>query len=153
LDPRIRIGLRIIEEQQGDCRDLLRKTIELLGLSQARFRRLFQSNVRKPLGECLRESRMARGAQLLEQTDLPIKKIACQCGYEDLSNFYRDFKMVYEITPRGFRARQLGLLCESSRLRYTSGPNCTLPISASESARSANSVPRGPHFPGQMGLE
>jgi AraC-like DNA-binding protein len=160
LDPRIRIFLSIIEEQRGDCRVLLRNIIELLGLSQTRFRRLFQSNVGKTLGECLRESRMARAAQLLRQSNLPIREIARQCGYDDVSNFYRDFRMVYEMTPRGFRVRQLGLLCESKkpprsapeRLWHTSGRNYTPPIFASKPARSANSVPRA-HFPEQINLE
>ncbi len=56
---------------------------------------------------------MTWAAQLVEHYNLPIKEVADQCGYDDVSNFYRDFRKVHEMTPQDLRARQLDLLVQS----------------------------------------
>jgi len=58
---------------------------------------------------------MTRSASLAARYNLPIKEIAHQCGYDDVSNFYRDWRRVYEMTPRRLRVRQLELLCRSEK--------------------------------------
>jgi AraC-like DNA-binding protein len=113
VDPRIRIVLRIIDEQQGNFRVPLTTTRKLLGLSQTRLLRLFKLGVGKTLSQYLRQARMTRAAQLVELYDVPIKEVAHQCGYDDMSNFYRDFRKVHKMTPHGLRARQIELLYDS----------------------------------------
>jgi AraC-like DNA-binding protein len=115
VDLRIRIVLRIIAEQQGDFRVALTPTRKLLGLSQTRLLRLFKLGVGKTLRQYLRQARMTRAAQLVELSNVPIKEVAHQCGYDDVSNFYRDFKKVHKMTPHGLRARQLDLLYDSKK--------------------------------------
>lgn len=56
---------------------------------------------------------MTQAAKLLQQHSLTIKEIAHLCGYEDVSNFYRDFKRVHGMTPQSLRLRQLEVLCQS----------------------------------------
>lgn len=107
MDPRIRIFLEIVEEQNGDPRRPLATMRDVLGLSQNRLRRLFKMNVGKTLLQHKRETKMARAAYLLGQHNLPIKEIGHLCGYDDVSNFYRDFKKVHGITPQKLRRRQL----------------------------------------------
>lgn len=41
----------------------------------------------------------------LKQTDLPIASIAFECGFNDLSTFYRQFKRQCGVSPGDFRAR------------------------------------------------
>lgn len=53
---------------------------------------------------------MTRAAELVKQSGRSIKQIALECGYTDLSNFYRDFKAVHRITPREARLRQLNAI-------------------------------------------
>ncbi len=113
MDPRIRIVLRIIDEQQGNFRVPLTTTRKLLGLSQTRLLRLFKLGVGKTLSQYLRQARMTRAAQLVELYDVPIKEVAHRCGYDDMSNFYRDFRKVHKMTPHGLRARQIELLYDS----------------------------------------
>jgi AraC-like DNA-binding protein len=50
---------------------------------------------------------MRRAAELVRQHNLPIKEIAHRCGCSDISNFYRDFRMVHDITPQGLRMEKL----------------------------------------------
>ena len=46
---------------------------------------------------------MARAVELLKNDQLPIKTIASNCGYTEVSNFYRDFKSVYGVSPKQMR--------------------------------------------------
>lgn len=49
------------------------------------------------------EIRMKYAKQLLEQTTLPVKQIAQQVGYENISHFYHLFEKYYDKTPRDIR--------------------------------------------------
>ena len=51
----------------------------------------------------MRHIRMKRAAELLKDNMRPIKAIAVDCGYDDVSNFYRDFRKVYGMTPKHAR--------------------------------------------------
>jgi AraC-like DNA-binding protein len=75
----------------------------LLGIGEARILRLFSREVGKTLRRHLLEVRMARAAEMLKEGVLPIKTIASNCGYTEVTNFYRDFKNVYRTSPRRMR--------------------------------------------------
>lgn len=103
MDPRIRIILRVIEEQKGPNSPVSSEIGKLLGLSETHFRRLFHRQVGTTFRRYLRHVRMRRAAELLKNHTLPIKSIASDSGYTDVSNFYRDFKQVHGINPRQVR--------------------------------------------------
>ena len=103
MDPRIRVILRIIEERKGLTPLVPNDTGRLLGLSEAHFLRLFHRQVGITLRQYLRQVRMNGAAELLKNPIVSIKSIACDCGYNDISNFYRDFKQVHGINPRQAR--------------------------------------------------
>ncbi len=110
MDPRIRVTLRIIEERNASVRLNLTETSTLLGLSEAHLLRLFHREVGKTFRKHLRDVRMIRAAELVKHTSRPIKQIALECGYDDLSNFYRDFRTVHATTPREVRLREMTTL-------------------------------------------
>jgi AraC-like DNA-binding protein len=58
---------------------------------------------------------MTRAGRFLEQPNLPIKQIARQCGYDDVSNFYPDFRKVHGMTPQELRIRYLELLYQTKK--------------------------------------
>jgi len=103
MDPRIRVILRIIEERKGLTPLVPNDTGRLLGLSEAHFLRLFHRQVGTTLRRHLRQVRMNRAAELLKNPTISIKGIASDCGYNDISNFYRDFKQVHATNPRQAR--------------------------------------------------
>ena len=103
MDARIRILLRMIDECGGTLELTWNEIGRLLGLGEARVRRLFRREVGKAVQRHLLEVRMARAAQLLRNAAAPIKTIAADCGYTAVSNFYRDFKRVHGISPRQMR--------------------------------------------------
>jgi AraC-like DNA-binding protein len=107
VDARIRIILRIVDEQEGTGQLASREAGRLLGLSDAYFLRLFHREVRTTFGRYLREVRMARAAESVKDHTLSIKRIALDSGYSDVSNFYRDFKQVCGMNPGQIRVRHL----------------------------------------------
>jgi AraC family transcriptional regulator, regulatory protein of adaptative response / methylphosphotriester-DNA alkyltransferase methyltransferase len=115
LDTHIQTTLRIVKEQAHESRTSLATVSKFLGLSETRFRRLFKLRVGKTFVQYLREARMTRAAQLLDQQNLPIKEISHLCGYHDVSNFYRDFRKVHETTPQLLRLRRVALLNETKK--------------------------------------
>lgn len=58
---------------------------------------------------------MIRAAELVKQNAPSIKQIALDCGYTDVSNFYRDFKAVHGITPREVRLKELTALARHTK--------------------------------------
>jgi AraC-like DNA-binding protein len=107
MDPRIRFTLNVIAQHNGSIRLNLAETSTVLGLSEAYLLRLFHRAVGKTFREYSREVRMIHAAELLKQSSQSTKQIATSCGYSDVGNFRRDFKMIYGTTPRKFRLKEL----------------------------------------------
>jgi AraC family transcriptional regulator, activator of mtrCDE len=107
VDVRIRILIRIIDERNGVLQMTSQQIGSLLGLSETRVLRLFNSEVGTTLRSHVREVRMARAAELLKDRSIPIKTIAGNCGYTIVNNFYRDFKMVHGTSPMRMRLRDM----------------------------------------------
>lgn len=59
----------------------------------------------KTFKELLLEKRMARAAQLLEGTSLPVEDVISAVGYDNTSYFYRKFRQSYGVSPRIYRKR------------------------------------------------
>jgi AraC-like DNA-binding protein len=108
VDYRIQLVLAIIEQRKDGNHLQSRFWNGLLGLSDAHLHRLFKRDVGTALGRYVLKARMVGAAELLEDCSLPIKEIAVKCGYDDLSNFYRDFRKVHETTPKQYRTRRFG---------------------------------------------
>ncbi len=79
-----------------------------LGLSDSRlsvdFKKAYQIT---PL-ECLTQIRMRQARRLLCETDMPVKDIALECGYYDVSGFNRRFKAYTGMTPQQYRQADEG---------------------------------------------
>lgn len=76
---------------------------EEVGMSDSKlsleFKRIYQET---PL-ECITQSRMNRAQRLLRATKMPVKDIATECGYYDISAFNRRFKSYSGCTPQQYR--------------------------------------------------
>jgi AraC-like DNA-binding protein len=122
MDVRIRLLLRIIEESEGSFR-MTPKIGSLLGLGEARVHLLFNREMGKTLRRHVLEVRMARAARLLSNVASPIKAVAFECGYTEVSNFCRDFKRVHRMSPLQMRLRQIDAqLSESAIACDMAGP-------------------------------
>jgi AraC family L-rhamnose operon regulatory protein RhaS len=76
-----------------------------LGLSRRRFTQLFREECGDSWLCRLNRLRLSHASLLLSETSLSVRAVAFECGYADLSHFYRAFKERYEITPGEWRER------------------------------------------------
>ena len=77
----------------------------LANLSEGAFSRFFRLHFGKTFPAMVNEQRIGRACHLLAETDMAITQIAMSCGYNNLSNFNRQFLKLKGITPREFRTR------------------------------------------------
>lgn len=77
---------------------------EVAGMSRGAFAEHFREAFGRTAIDCLKEIRLRRAAHLLTATDLPVKTIAAQVGFESRSYFSRAFKDFAGIDPAGYRA-------------------------------------------------
>jgi len=107
MDPRVRLLLKLISEHNLSEPFDSTEPSKWLGLSEPYLLRLFHRELGKTVRRVLMDVRISKAAQLLKASATPIKQVASECGYSDISNFYRDFKIVHGITPKEFRLTML----------------------------------------------
>jgi AraC-like DNA-binding protein len=73
------------------------------GLSRSAFADRFRTVVGQPPLQYVTEIRMQKAAELLELTDIPVKRIAAQVGYESVSAFSSAFKRRFGVPPISLR--------------------------------------------------
>jgi two-component system response regulator YesN len=74
-------------------------------LNPAYLSRLFKKETGKSLIDYLIETKMDRGKQLLDLTDMTVSSIALQVGYSNFSHFTKMFKKQYGVNPQDHRQR------------------------------------------------
>jgi quercetin dioxygenase-like cupin family protein len=57
----------------------------------------------KSLSDLIAELRMNFAAKQLVITNVPIKAICSDCGFNSMAHFYKTFRKVYQVTPSDFR--------------------------------------------------
>lgn len=75
----------------------------MLNMSVSRFNHLFKESMGQPPYAYYLNLRMDNAASLLEDTDMKIKDIARQCGFEDPLYFTQVFKRMRGMTPSEYR--------------------------------------------------
>lgn len=107
-DPSIWNALKLMLDSPGD-----NHTVESLAqsvrMSRAAFAKRFSDAYGSGPMELLRDLRMRRAGQLLEKTDLPVKRVAILVGFASRSAFTRAFEAMTGQSPRDFRASRQDL--------------------------------------------
>jgi AraC-like DNA-binding protein len=93
-----------IADASGDVK--MTETAAMVGMSESAFSRYFARTAGQSFSETVRKMRMAQARQLLEHTDRPIASIASKIGYQNLSNFNRQFRQLHRLTPTQFRRQK-----------------------------------------------
>lgn len=81
----------------------LEKTAAFAGFSKYYFSRIFKEHYQMSFPEYIASLRVAKAAELLENSSLSILEIAMRSGFSNLSSFNRTFKEVNHCTPSQFR--------------------------------------------------
>ena len=84
----------------------VRELAQRVHLSTWHFIRLFKAETSFSPKQYLRDLRMKEAQELLNQSFLSVKEIAVSLGFEDHSQFSRDFKRYCGCAPSEFRARR-----------------------------------------------
>jgi len=77
-----------------------------LGLSRRRFTQLFREVTGTSWLAHVRRLRIDHAKKLLESTDRTVLSVAFECGFEDLSTFYRAFKRETNESPNKWRTHK-----------------------------------------------
>jgi AraC-like DNA-binding protein len=88
----------------------LESLADIAGMSRGVFAERFREAFGRTAIDSLREIRLRRAAHLLTATDLPVKTIAHQVGFDSRSYFSRAFKDFVGVDPAGFRANPIANL-------------------------------------------
>ena len=84
----------------------------LAHLTPEAFSRFFRQKTGKTFVEFLNDVRIGEACRLLiEQDTLGVTEICYGCGYENVSNFNRHFRLRHRLGPRDFRRRYLSTVC------------------------------------------
>ena len=67
------------------------------------FCRFFKKSTNKTFTVFLNEYRINHATKLLSETDGDIKTICYESGFNNLSNFFRNFRKITELTPNAYR--------------------------------------------------
>ena len=98
MDVRVKTTIKTMEQSLSSelsVSDLSRN----VNLSPTRLQQLFKKELGQSPSHYLRDLRLERAQELLQNTFLSIKEVMFRCGLKDPSHFTRDFKKRYGLTP------------------------------------------------------
>lgn len=80
---------------------------KLTNMTETSFSRFFIQRTKKSLSEFLMEIRLHNACKMLQKNNLNISEIGYQNGFNNLSNFNRQFKKHYSHSPKEYRRQFL----------------------------------------------
>ncbi|KAA3657338.1 MAG: AraC family transcriptional regulator [Calditrichaeota bacterium] len=83
----------------------LAQLARLANMETTSFSRYFKHHTRKTFTGYLNELRLSYACKLLIEGSLSVTEICYETGYNSISHFNRQFKRVYNLTPKAYRAR------------------------------------------------
>lgn len=112
--PQVAVGSDSVTRMKGYVEDLSENFFEAtnldaaasaLGLSRRRFTQLFREVAGTSWLAHVRKLRIDHAKKLLENTNRTVLSVAFECGFEDLSTFYRAFKRETGESPNQWRTK------------------------------------------------
>ena len=79
-----------------------------VNLAENSFSRYFSNRTRKTFITFVNEVRLSHACKLLSENQINISEVCFQCGFNNLSNFNRQFKNVYQTSPLAYRKQYNG---------------------------------------------
>lgn len=82
---------------------LLSEAADIANMAENSFSRYFSQRTRKSFTGFVNEVRLNHASKLLIETPKSITEICMECGFNNLSNFNRQFRKVYQKSPLNFK--------------------------------------------------
>ena len=76
---------------------------KMLYLNENYFCTLFKEHIGETYKDYLKKLKLEHAKKLIINTDIPLTQISLECGYSSHSNFNRDFKKFFDISPSEMR--------------------------------------------------
>ncbi len=95
--------LKIIEDEFTDNSLSLETISARIFVSPSNLSRVFKAHCGQLFSEYLRDVRLNRAAELIRETDMRVEKIVTECGFKDVSAFYRNFRETFGMTPQIYK--------------------------------------------------
>ncbi len=103
VDPRVRRAEELIAADPGAAHTV-RSLARSVSLSPSRFAHLFTEQLGQSPMRALAHARLRHAARLLEDTVLPVERVAAASGFTSPSHFNRAFRQRYGLPPGAYRA-------------------------------------------------
>lgn len=103
-DPKLWPVLRHMLDAPGDAHSV-DSLADMSGMSRSLFAKRFSEAYGSGPMELLRELRIRLASSLLEESDLPVKRIAEIVGFRSRTAFSRTFEKIVGLSPQNFRSR------------------------------------------------
>ena len=81
----------------------LSEAAEIAQMNENAFSRFFSLRTRKTFSGFIQELRLKKAAKLLVENDMTITQVCYDCGYNNVSNFNRQFLAHYQMNPMKYR--------------------------------------------------
>ena len=81
----------------------LSEAAQVAQMNENAFSRFFSQRTRKTFSEFVQELRLQKAAKLLVENDMSITEVCYDCGYNNVSNFNRQFLHHYRMNPLKYR--------------------------------------------------
>lgn len=103
-DIRIATILRYLENNYANC--TLEKTADFFGMSPNYLTSYIKKYTGYSFKQIVQQNRLKRAAKLLKNTDLPVREIANEVGYENIGFFNKKFEGMYFCKPGEYRNQE-----------------------------------------------
>jgi AraC-like DNA-binding protein len=98
--------LRLLAECYGDPNESLSRVAERLGVTAGHLGRVLRRRTGRPFRSHMHEIRTRQAAKLLID-GMPIKQVSSAVGYPSVSEFDRQFRTAFGMTPSDYRVMRL----------------------------------------------
>lgn len=103
----VQLALHFVRARFAESTCAPRAVADALGLRLSTLDVSFKREIGCTLSEYIRDMRVDRGAFLLATTNMSVKEVWVQVGYNHHSNFDHDFRRRFRKTPRDYRSSVL----------------------------------------------
>jgi AraC-like DNA-binding protein len=119
-DRRLRVAVQFVYTNYA--RQNLNETMvaSVVGLSRGAFSRLFHRHFAGTFRQLVSSTRLTQAARLLSETTCSVKEITYLVGYKSVSEFDRQFKTTFGMSPKQFRRHTCDAV--DSAVTHASGP-------------------------------